>query len=284
MIWGQDLPHRLFPAFPYDPTYSIPRRRPLRISQHFGDSSYSKEARASSPAAQGSVIVGLGSSFATRMLSKCLRLMALKDIVADRETSVLAIFGRHVDGTNAAPANGVLDRAIGLGVVAGLRSATAPAALSLAHSRGDVPLKAGGLLNNKWLGRAMPVGAVGEYIADKLPSTPSRLSPAGLAGRLASGAGVGSALYRGAGRPRWQGAALGAVGAFFGSVAGNRYRTYATKATGLPDLPFALAEDAVAIASAYTLFRRPRYGLLLAIVAMLLSYRLRKAPTETAAK
>jgi uncharacterized membrane protein len=191
-----------------------------------------------------------------------------------------ARFGTHVDGHDSAAANGTFDRAVGLGVVAGLRAATAPAALSIARARGTVPLQSGRLVDNKWIARALPLGAVGELIGDKLPNTPSRLSPSGLIGRLVSGGGVGSAIYRGAGRPSWQGAVAGAAGAFVGAFAGNRYRAYAVKETGLPDLPFALAEDAVAVGSAYALFRRPRLGLVLAVVAILLSYSLRKPPAE----
>ena len=83
-----------------------------------------------------------------------------------------------------------------IGVVAGLRSMTAPAAISWAA-------RAGGLhLENTWLAflgyTATPyiltVLAVGELISDKLPKTPSRKAPPGFIARIVVGALCGAAL------------------------------------------------------------------------------------------
>src|SRR5436305_7445302 len=86
-------------------------------------------------------------------------------------------------------------------VVAGLRSLTAPAAVSWAASPG--------WLQNGWLhlentglaflGSAaapyiLTVLAVGELIADKLPKTPSRKAASGFVARVASGALCGAAV------------------------------------------------------------------------------------------
>src|SRR5438874_10537327 len=70
--------------------------------------------------------------------------------------------------------------AVGIGVVAGLRSLTAPAAVSWAAHLGWLNLE------NMWLAflgfaatpYVLSVLAIGELINDKLPKTPSRKAPA----------------------------------------------------------------------------------------------------------
>src|SRR5579862_860527 len=83
-----------------------------------------------------------------------------------------------------------------IGVVAGLRSLTAPAVVSWAARLGWLHLE------NTWLAflgyTASPyilsVLAIGELIADKLPRTPSRKAPPGFTARLVTGALCGAAL------------------------------------------------------------------------------------------
>src|SRR5580698_2970993 len=83
-----------------------------------------------------------------------------------------------------------------IGVIAGLRSLTAPAAVSWAARLGWLHLQ------NTWLAflgfAATPyilsVLAIAELIADKLPNTPSRKAPVGFIARLISGAVCGAAL------------------------------------------------------------------------------------------
>jgi uncharacterized membrane protein len=135
-----------------------------------------------------------------------------------------------------------------------------------------------GLLTRKWTARTLPLSAAAELIGDKLPFARSRIEPPSLMTRAVTGGGEGAAIYRGAALPRWRGALAGAVGALFGSFAGNRYRGYAVEATGLPDLPFAIAEDALATGGAYALLRRPRLGVLLGVLAVVVSIALRRPP------
>src|SRR5271170_1572474 len=83
-----------------------------------------------------------------------------------------------------------------VGMIAWLRSMTAPAAVSWAARLGWLHLE------NTWLAflgfAATPyifsALAIGELIADKLPKTPSRKSPPGFIARVASGALCGAAL------------------------------------------------------------------------------------------
>jgi uncharacterized membrane protein len=77
-----------------------------------------------------------------------------------------------------------------IGVVAGLRSMTAPAAVSWAARLGWLHLE------NTWLAflgfaatpYAVSVLAIGELITDKLPKTPSRKAPVPFIGRIVIGA------------------------------------------------------------------------------------------------
>src|SRR4051812_19523640 len=83
-----------------------------------------------------------------------------------------------------------------IGVVAGLRSITAPAVTSWGGRVGllkltDTPLA---FFNFAWTPYILTVLALGELIADKLKNTPSRKRPLGFAGRIITGALCGGAL------------------------------------------------------------------------------------------
>jgi uncharacterized membrane protein len=126
-----------------------------------------------------------------------------------------------------------------LGIVTGLRSM-----LPLALLAWLAPF---GWLASIWVRIVLGLAAVGELISDKLPKTPSRLSPGPLVGRLVLGGLVGGLLAGQAHAQVWLGAGLGAVGALGGSFGGNKLRGFLGRATGKPDLNFALLEDAIAI-------------------------------------
>jgi uncharacterized membrane protein len=138
-----------------------------------------------------------------------------------------------------------------IGVVAGLRSMTAPAAVSWAARLGWLHLE------NTWLaflGSAatpyiLTVLAIGELIADKLPKTPSRKAPPGFIGRVVSGALCGAAL--GATNQALIGGLLaGVLGAVTGTLGGYEFRARLVRAIGGKDFPIALLEDAIAIGGA----------------------------------
>ena len=112
-----------------------------------------------------------------------------------------------------------------------------------------------------WVGHPASVGlftaaALGEYIADKLPSTPSRISPGPLAGRLILGGLVGAIVAAAFRRPLANGIALGALGAAAGAFGGFYARRGLTKGAGLPDMAVALSGDAAAVALAVRSLRR----------------------------
>jgi uncharacterized membrane protein len=139
-----------------------------------------------------------------------------------------------------------------IGVVAGLRTMSAPTAVAWAASAwvGWISLEGTPLafLGSTWVVVIFTVLAIGELIADQLPTTPSRKSAPQFAARLISGALAGAAIGA-TGGLLVAGLAAGIVGAVIGTYAGAAARDALARAFGR-DWPAALIEDAVAIGGA----------------------------------
>lgn len=135
-----------------------------------------------------------------------------------------------------------------IGIFAGLRSLTAPAATAWAVYMGWLKLE--GPLS--FIG-SLPVViiltllAVAELVGDKLPKTPNRTSPVGLIARVLTGGATGACITAAAGQGAFPGVLLGAAGGVAGCFGGYYARQRLVKATGAPDIYIALVEDAVAI-------------------------------------
>ncbi|SDQ06939.1 DUF4126 family protein [Quadrisphaera sp. DSM 44207] len=150
-------------------------------------------------------------------------------------------------------------RALFLGLAGGLRSWPPLGILALNH---DEPSVAGRwtrwpVLSSPW-GRGVLIAlAAGEFVADKLPRTQSRLSATpqlsridgGIFGRTAADALAGAALgsTRPGARSVAEGAAFAAAGALVGNYLGYHARRAVVESTGLPDPVVAVVEDAVAV-------------------------------------
>ena len=136
-----------------------------------------------------------------------------------------------------------------LGLCTGLRAMT-PMALICWYARlGYLPLEGTWAF---WVAKPVTVGvftalAIGEYIGDKLPMTPSRISPFPLISRLAFGALVGALVATGISGSLPEGAILGVIGATIGSFGGFHVRHHLTLVKGWPDLTIALVEDGITI-------------------------------------
>ena len=90
--------------------------------------------------------------------------------------------------------------------------------------------------------------ALGEYIGDKLPNTPSRTSPVGIAGRVLFGIGIGVIIAPRVGGHHYLKGITGGVGALFGTYAGWYVRTRLAARLG-KDWPIANLEDWFTIAA-----------------------------------
>ena len=150
-------------------------------------------------------------------------------------------------------ANYVLALALGIGIVAGLRSFTAPAAVSWAARLGWLNLEGSSLA---FMGSTVAVAifslaAVAEYVADLLPKTPKRTALAPLTGRIVLGGLSGACLCVSGGQSLLAGAVLGAIGGLLGAFAGYEARVRLVKRLGVKDAFVAIAEDLVAIGLAY---------------------------------
>ena len=137
-----------------------------------------------------------------------------------------------------------------MGVIAGLRAMTAPAAVSWAAFLGYINLEGTWLafLGYRFKPWILTVLAIGELIGDKLPTTPSRKVAGAFAARIVSGALCGAAIGA-QGGALLGGAVAGAVGAVIGTLGGAAARARLASAFG-KDRPAALLEDAVAILGA----------------------------------
>jgi uncharacterized membrane protein len=138
-----------------------------------------------------------------------------------------------------------------IGLIAGLRSLTAPAVTAwAAHltwlNLHNTPLA---FLGSKAAVAIFTLLALVELVTDKLPSTPSRTKPPGLIARIVLGGLSGAAVASAGSQGFALGAVLGAAGGIAGAFGGYQVRTRVVKALNIPDFVIALLEDAVAIAA-----------------------------------
>lgn len=137
-----------------------------------------------------------------------------------------------------------------IGIIAGLRAMTAPAAISFAAHYGLLNLSGTWLafLGYRWTPWIFLLLAIGELVTDQLPSTPSRKIPVQFGTRILMGAVTGGAIGVAAGA-LWGGAIIGVIGAVIGTLGGATARAKMAATFG-KDPPAAFIEDAVAIVGA----------------------------------
>ena len=144
----------------------------------------------------------------------------------------------------------ILGLAFAMGIIAGLRAMTAPAAVSWAARWGWLDLSSSslaflGFAYTPWVLTGL---AVVELVTDQLPSTPSRTVPVQFGARLISGALCGAAIGASSGA-LGVGLAAGVAGTVVGTIGGRAARGKLAAAFG-SDPPAAFLEDAVAIGGA----------------------------------
>jgi uncharacterized membrane protein len=137
-----------------------------------------------------------------------------------------------------------------LGVTAGLRAMTAPAAVTWAAYFGWVDLSGSWLafLGSGWARWAFTLLALVELVTDQLESTPSRTVPVQFGARIVAGALSGAAVGH-SGGSMVGGLVAGVVGAVIGTLGGRAFRARLAAAFR-SDRPAAFVEDAIAVCGA----------------------------------
>jgi uncharacterized membrane protein len=152
--------------------------------------------------------------------------------------------------------NYILILALGIGIVAGLRSLTAPAVVAWAAHLNWLNLHGSPLA---FMGSTVTVAifsllAIGELIADKTPIISKRTAPAPLMARVVTGGLCGACLCAAAGKSLLAGALIGGIGGFVGAFLGYGIRTRLD--LHVKDLAVAVCEDVVAVGLALFLVSR----------------------------
>ena len=145
----------------------------------------------------------------------------------------------------------VLLLALLIGVIAGLRAMTAPAAVSWGARLGLLNLAPTslaflGYALTPWIFTAL---ALAELVTDQLPTTPSRTVPVQFGTRILTGGLSGGAIGAAYGQLP-AGVVAGVIGAVIGTLGGRTFRARLAASFG-SDRPAALIEDAVAIGGAF---------------------------------
>ncbi|SES21181.1 DUF4126 family protein [Rhizobium sp. NFR03] len=138
-----------------------------------------------------------------------------------------------------------------IGVIAGLRAMTAPAAIAWAATLGWIDLSGSwaSFMGSIWAAGILTLLALGEYVTDQLPATPSRKVPVQFATRIIVGAFCGAAIGTPSGG--WLICLVaGLLGAVAGTLGGAAFRARLAASFGR-DPPAAFVEDAIAIIGAF---------------------------------
>jgi uncharacterized membrane protein len=143
--------------------------------------------------------------------------------------------------------------AAGIGFVAGLRSLTAPAAISWAAHLGWLNLQGSPLafMGSTAAVAILSVLALAEYVADVLPRTPRRTRPGSLVGRVLMGGLAAACLSVSANQPWLAASVLGGLGAVSGTFVGYGVRRGIVINLRVRDAIVGILEDLVAIGLAY---------------------------------
>ena len=154
--------------------------------------------------------------------------------------------------------NYVFVLAVGIGIVAGLRSLTAPAVVAWGARLGSLNLHGSPLA---FMGSTTAVVifsllAIGELVADKLPTMAKRTSPAPLIARIITGGLCGACLCAAAGKLLAGGALLGGIGGIVGAFLGYEIRRRLVNNVHIKDFFVAVCEDVIAVGLALFLVSR----------------------------
>lgn len=142
----------------------------------------------------------------------------------------------------------VLLLALLIGVVAGLRALTPPAAVAWGAALGWLPVEGTWA---EWMAHPITVAVltillVVELITDQLPKTPPRTVPPQFIARLLTGAFAGAVIGAGF-HHTFSALGAGMIGAVLGTLGGFHARRALVAKNGGRDLPIAATEDVIAV-------------------------------------
>ena len=144
-----------------------------------------------------------------------------------------------------------------IGLFAGLRSLTPPAAVAWATHLGSLKLAPPlSLIGSLPAGIILSLLALAELIVDKLPNTPNRTAPLGLIARIVTGGFTGACVSLGGGHSAFVGAVLGVIGGTVGCFGGYQARVRLVRSLRQPDFYVALLEDLIAIGGSLLIVSR----------------------------
>jgi uncharacterized membrane protein len=145
-----------------------------------------------------------------------------------------------------------------IGIVAGLRSLTAPAVVAWAAHLGWMNLSASPLafMGSVWAVGIFTFLALLELVGDQLPTTPARTTAVPLGARIIMGLLTGACIAIAGGVALWLGALFGAVGAIVGAFGGYHARVGLVRRLQVPDFSIAIPEDLIAIGLALLIVSR----------------------------
>jgi uncharacterized membrane protein len=135
---------------------------------------------------------------------------------------------------------------LGLGVIAGMRTSSAPLVVNqilAGHPSKAItnsPLK---FIQSDTFGLISKLMALGELVADKLPSTGDRINSVGVIGRGISGALAGACIFKATGNSAYSGAAIGLITAAGATFASWWLRKIAGKKAQIDDKWIGAIED-----------------------------------------
>ncbi|GAB3925524.1 DUF4126 family protein [Mucilaginibacter myungsuensis] len=145
---------------------------------------------------------------------------------------------------------------IALGILAGMRSMSAPAVSSRMLNKrpsrrlNHTPLQT---LQSPAAANVLTGIAVGELVGDKLPTAPDRIAPVTLVGRCINGAISGAGIYKAAGGKWYTGAVLGGITAIAATYGSFYLRKAIVKQAHLIDPVVGLIEDTIVLGAGVAL-------------------------------
>jgi uncharacterized membrane protein len=142
-------------------------------------------------------------------------------------------------------------KAAGLGIIAGMRTFSAPAAVSHLYNNNpsnnleDSPIS---FIQTTTASKVSKVLAAAEFVGDKMPNTPNRTSAPGLTGRLLSGIFAGVTVYQANRKNILIGGLIGGSAALLSTFGCFYLRTAITAKSKIPDAVVGACEDALVVA------------------------------------